>query len=116
MTSQRRGELGNPWLKQKPTRSFGPRHWGMDLRKVYNFIKKRSIQGARNVVSDIRNAPKDIRHPKQTQVEEYYPTCRRIIVRNYKVLHQVDEDNHILNVVRVFDTRQDPDRLRSGDF
>jgi addiction module RelE/StbE family toxin len=87
-----------------------------DLKKIYTFIKKESVQGAKNVISDIRKAPKKIQFPEQTQVEEYYPECRRILVRNYKVLYQINQEQNILNVVRVFDTRQNPNKLKIGDF
>ena len=89
-----------------------------DLKNIFNFIKEKSLQGAKNVVSDIRKSPKDIQFPEQTQIEEYFPSCRRISVKNrdYKVLYQIDEEKNILNVVRVFGTKQHPDRLTSGDF
>lgn len=87
-----------------------------DLKNIYKFIEKKSVQGAKNVISDIKKAPKNIRFPEQTEVEEYYPECRRIVVRDYKVLYQVDKSKKVLNVIRVFDTRRHPDRLKSGDF
>ena len=63
-----------------------------DLKNIFKFIKKKSYQGAKNVVSDIKKAPKSIQFPEQTQIEEYFPSCRKISVKNrdYKVLYQID--------------------------
>lgn len=83
-----------------------------DLKDIYDFIKVKSLQGAKNVVSDIREASKSLHFSEQTQVEEYLPICRRIIVRNYKILYTIDEANKCLNVVRIFDTRQNPASLK----
>lgn len=77
-----------------------------DLKDIYDFIKQKSLSGAKNVISDIRKASKSLHFSKQTQVEPYFPICRRIIVRNYKILNTYDEANNVLNIVRIFDTRQ----------
>lgn len=46
-----------------------------DLKNIHNFIKKKSPQGAKNVVLDIRQAIKTIIFPKQTEIEIYYPNA-----------------------------------------
>jgi plasmid stabilization system protein ParE len=60
-----------------------------DLIGIFNFIKNKSIQGAKNVISDIRNAPKSIYFSEQYSIEEYFPLCRKIVVRNYKLIYTV---------------------------
>lgn len=87
-----------------------------DLKNIYNFIKKKSLNAAKNVIAGIKKAPNQIKFPQQTQIEEYYPKCRRIIVGNYKLLYQVNEAKNTLTVIRIFDTRQDPKKLSSGNF
>ncbi len=83
-----------------------------DLKKIYKQISRKSIQGAKNVINDILEAPYKIHFPEQHQIEEYYPECRRIIVRHYKILYTIDEENNILHIVRVFDTQQDPKSMK----
>ncbi|PJR03337.1 type II toxin-antitoxin system RelE/ParE family toxin [Avrilella dinanensis] len=82
-----------------------------DVKRVYDFIKQKSVQGAKNVVTDIRNAPKTIVFDKQYSVDEYAYECRKIVVRNYKILYIADFKNKTIDIVAVFDTRQNPDKL-----
>lgn len=42
-----------------------------DLKDIYEFIRKESLQGAKNVVFDIRNAPKSVCFPQQNEKEWY---------------------------------------------
>lgn len=92
-------------------------HWSdeakADLKEIYNFIKKKSPQGAKNVISDIRKAPKTIYFSKQYSIEEYFPVCRKIVVRNYKIIHTVNTESKTINIISIFDTRQNPDKLSS---
>lgn len=82
-----------------------------DVKKIYDFTKNKSVQGAKNVVTDIQNAPKTIVFDKQYSVDEYACECRKIVVRNYKILYNIDIENQFINVISVFDTRQSPDKL-----
>lgn len=83
----------------------------VDLRKIYEYIKGKSEQGAMNVVLDIIAATKTVQFPYQYSKEEYFPKCRRIVVRDYKILYTVNEKEHIIYIVTIFDTRQTPDKL-----
>lgn len=82
-----------------------------DLKDIYNFIKNKSAQGAKHVIADIRKAPKSVHFPEQHQIETYFPICRRLIVRNYKILYTIDTVKKELYLVRVFDTRQHPETI-----
>lgn len=82
-----------------------------DLKDIYNFIKNKSPQGAKNVISDIRNAPKSVHFPHQNEVELYNNTYLRIIVRHYKILYRINEKKNELVIYVVFDTNQSPDKL-----
>ena len=79
-----------------------------DLKNIYDFYKPKSLQGAKNVVLDIRKATKTIHFPEQTQVEPYNKKYRRIVVRHFKILYSVDEKLNALFVYGVVDTNQDP--------
>jgi addiction module RelE/StbE family toxin len=82
-----------------------------DLKDIYNFIKKKSSQGAKNVISDIRNAPKSVYFPHQNQDELYNNQYMRIVVRDYKILYKTNEQSDELIIYAIFDTRQDPYKL-----
>ena len=60
-----------------------------DLKNVYEYWKKKSVQGAKNVRSDILKSLKTIYYAKQYQVDDINPKYRRIVVRTYyKVLYR----------------------------
>lgn len=70
------------------------------LKDIYDFYKKKSLEGAKNVRSDIFNSPKTIIYAEQYQEDEYNSSCRRIVVRDYKVLYkEVDKRIKIIDVI-----------------
>lgn len=82
-----------------------------DLKNVYEYWKKKSLQGAKNVRSDLLKSPKTIYFAKQYQVDDINPEYRRIVVRTYyKVLYR--EIRNTIYVTGVISTRQSPDVLR----
>ncbi len=82
-----------------------------DLKNIYEYWKKKSVQGAKNVRSDILQSPKTIYYAKQYQVDDINPKYRRIVVRTYyKVLYRETRD--IIYVMGVISTRQSPDVLK----
>ncbi len=85
-----------------------------DLKDIFNFIKKKTLQGAKNVIYDIRNAPKSVHFSHQNEKERYNNKYQRIIVRNYKILYRIDNQKNELIIAAVFDTRQNPEKL--SDF
>lgn len=82
-----------------------------DLKDIYTFIKNKSPQGAKNVISDIRNATRTVHFSEQNENEWYNTKYKRIVVRNYKILYRTDEKKKELIISAVFDTRQNPDKL-----
>lgn len=66
---------------------------------MYNFIKTKSLQGAKNVISDIRKAPKTIYFPELYSIEEYFPEYRKIVVRDYKIIHTVNTQSKTIEDV-----------------
>ena len=61
---------------------------------------------SKKTLLEITNSPKTIVFPEQFQIDEYRLDCRRIIIKNYKILYQ-HQDNAIY-IVRVFNTFQNP--------
>ena len=78
-----------------------------DLKHIYKFWKKKSLQGAINVRLDILKSPKTIYFSKQFQVDDINPKYRRIIVRNnYKVLYK--EQKRKIFIIGIVSTYQAP--------
>ncbi|SFU16173.1 Plasmid stabilization system protein ParE [Algoriphagus locisalis] len=81
------------------------------LKSIFEYYKGKSLQGAKNVRSDLLQAPKKILFARQYQKDEINPKYYRIIVRNYKILY-LEEDTRIL-IIDIFSTSQSPDVLAS---
>lgn len=81
------------------------------VKSIYNFYKKKSLQGAKNVKSDLLQSPKLIRFSKQYQLDDINPNYRRIVVRDYKILYK--EKGNTIQIMDVICTRQSPEKLKN---
>ena len=81
------------------------------VKGIYDYYKEDSLQGAKNVKSDLLRSPKTILFSKQYQVDEINPNYRRIVVRDYKVLYK--EKKGAIQIMDVVSTKQSPDILSS---
>jgi len=81
------------------------------LKSINDYYKDKSLQGAKNVKSDLLQSPKTIYFSKQYQVDDVNPKYRRIIVRDYKVLYREDEDT--IQVMDIVSTKQSPEILKN---
>ena len=70
-----------------------------DISYIYNYLSNK-------ISIEIYQAPHSITFVEQFQIDEYRKDCRRIIVRNYKILYHI-KDSEIF-IIRVFNTLQDP--------
>jgi addiction module RelE/StbE family toxin len=83
-----------------------------EVRKIYDYYKEKSPQGAKNVRTDLLQSPKTIYFSKQYQVDDINPMYRRIIVRgDYKVLYK--EETGVIKVVDVVSVKQSPEILKN---
>jgi addiction module RelE/StbE family toxin len=83
-----------------------------ELKRIYDYYKEQSLQGAKNVRSDLLQSPKTIYFSKQYQVDDINPNYRRIIVRNnYKVLYREESEN--IKVMDIVSSKQSPDILKN---
>ena len=83
-----------------------------DLRLIYEFIKLKSPQGAKNVIRDIVLQSKNIHYNEQYQVDEILgKPYMRMIVRDYKIIYKVHSETEI-RILQIFDTRQNPAKLK----
>jgi addiction module RelE/StbE family toxin len=78
-----------------------------DISNIHNYLSNKiSIETANKIIDEIYQAPNSITFVEQFQIDEYRKDCRRIIVRNYKILYHI-KDSEIF-IIRVFNTLQDP--------
>lgn len=83
-----------------------------ELKRIYDFYKEKSPQGAKNVRFDLLQSPKTVYFSKQYQVDEINLKYRRIIVRgNYKVLYK--EEAGIIKVMDIVSVKQSPETLKN---
>ncbi|TDP60700.1 type II toxin-antitoxin system RelE/ParE family toxin [Flavobacterium dankookense] len=83
-----------------------------DLKLIFEFIKLKSPQGAKNVVRDIVLQSKNIHFTEQYQVDEFLgEPYRRMVVRNYKIIYKVQSETEI-RILQIFDTRQNPIKIK----
>ena len=80
-----------------------------DLKKIYKFNKENfSINFAKKVGVEIYNQVGAIVFLEQWQEDEILGLpYRRIIIRNYKIVYLV-KNNNLIYILAIFDTRQDP--------
>jgi len=81
------------------------------VKSIYNYYKEKSLQGAKNVKSDLLQSPKAIRFSKQYQLDDINPNYRRIVVRDYKILYK--EKENTIQIMDVISTRQSPEKLKN---
>ena len=78
-----------------------------DISNIHNYLSNKiSTETANKIIDEIYQAPNSITFVEQFQIDEYRNDCRRIIVRNYKILYHI-KDFEIF-IIRVFNTLQDP--------
>ena len=70
------------------------------LEDVYAFYIEKSESVAVKVVGEIIEKAESITFPEQYQSDEIDPHCRRIFVRDYKILYQVEGKTvYIINIL-----------------
>ncbi|NJM80005.1 MAG: type II toxin-antitoxin system RelE/ParE family toxin [Flavobacterium sp.] len=78
-----------------------------DILSIYNYISNKiSIETAVKIIDEIYETPSKIKYPEQFQTDEYREDCRRIIVRNYKILYHIK--GNTIYIIRIFNTYQNP--------
>lgn len=78
-----------------------------DLKEIYILLKNNtSKETARKIRDQLFNSPNEIVFVEQFQLDEYRIDCRRIIVRNFKILYQIKENS--IFIIRVFNSLQNP--------
>lgn len=80
-----------------------------DISNIHDYLSNKiSLETANKIIDEIYQSPNSITFVEQFQIDEYRKDCRRIIVRNYKILYYI-KDSEIF-VIRVFNTLQNPSK------
>ena len=96
---------------QKPIKILWDDQAKEDLKLIFDFIKIKSLQGAKNVINDIVKQSKSIHYTEQYQVDEILgEPYRRMIVRDFKIIYKVHSETEI-HILQIFDTRQNSNKL-----
>ncbi len=91
---------------QKPITILWDNQAKADLKLIFEFIRLKSPQGAKNVISDIVAQSKNIHFVEQYQVDEFLgEPFRRMIVRDYKIIYKIHSETQI-RILQIFDARQ----------
>ncbi len=87
------------------------------LRKIHDFIEESSEKGAKKVVKDLikhtqtlENLPR--RNPIEPSLAEAPVEYRFLTKWNYKIIYTILEDDQIVLIILIFDTRRDPEKLK----
>lgn len=97
---------------KKPIQILWDNQAKADLKLIFEYIKLKSPQGAKNVVRDIIKQSKSIHFTEQYQVDEFLgEPYRRMVVRNYKIIYKIQSEAEI-RILQIFETRQNPIKLK----
>lgn len=98
---------------QKPIKILWDIQAKADLKLIFEFIKLKSLQGAKNVIRDIVAQSKNIHFVEQYQVDDFLgEPYRRMIVRDYKIIYKIHSATEI-RILQIFDTRQNPVKIEN---
>ena len=88
------------------------------LDEIYNYYEKRAgTKVAKRLVKEIINEPKKlVKSPligqKEELLEQRETEYRYLIFKNYKLIYSTDYQNGFIKIADVFDTRQNPIKLK----
>lgn len=82
-----------------------------DLKRIYRFCSKVDVSYANRVIDEIIESPKDIVYNNQFQQDEFIGSpYHRYFVEYWRIVYK--SKNNQVSVLRVFDTRKDPKKLK----
>lgn len=89
--------------------------WGnrakKDLKEIHSFYAEKSADAASKMINSIIGAAESIVFAEQYQVDEFLgQPYRRLIVKHCKIVYRLK--NNSIVIFRVFDTRQNPTKLK----
>ena len=89
-----------------------------ELRKIFRYYKEKAgIRIAKSIVLELLfESSKLTSHPEIGQKEEFLITrkeeFRYLVVKNYKIIYWVNVQKNQVEIVDIFDTRQNPIKMK----
>jgi len=100
---------------EKPIRVLWDNQAKADLKLIFEFLRLKSPQAAKNVINDIVIQSKSIHFATQYQVDEFLgEPYRRMIVRDFKIIYKIHSETEI-RILQIFDCRQNQCRLKKTE-
>lgn len=91
-----------------------------DLKSIYDLIAqssnnqaKKQVNALLKTIGSLDNLP--FRNPIEPNLKDEVEIYRFALYGNYKIIYYIDSQNDTVVVVRIFDTRKNPDKLKSGE-
>jgi plasmid stabilization system protein ParE len=88
------------------------------LDKIFEYYTENASHNvAKNLIQKIIAEPNRlIENPNSSQIEDLLldreNVYRYLICKNYKIIYRVDEEKHFIQIADVFDTRQNPQKIK----
>lgn len=82
-----------------------------DLKNIYLFCAKQELHFVNKIILEIIESPKRLLYANQYQEDEFLGLpFRRYFIRHWRVIYKTE--NNLIAIIRVFDTRQSPEKLK----
>lgn len=91
------------------------------LDDIFNYYKiKAGLNVAQNLVNGIVDATIDLNKNPQIGQREIllkgrFQEFRHLIYKNYKIIYRINENKNRIEIVNIFDCRQNPDKLNAAE-
>jgi addiction module RelE/StbE family toxin len=88
------------------------------LRDIKAYYEKKSIKVSKEILKDIKSAVEHLREfPQMAAMEpllsDLPKSFRSLVIRStYKIIYYVDDSKEVINIVTVWDCRQDSKKLK----
>lgn len=89
-----------------------------EIDKIYDYyLEKAGIRVAKKIIQEIISEPnKLLSNNLSTQIEELLldreSKYHYLVCKNYKIIYSIDKENKLIQIADVFDTRQNPVKLK----
>lgn len=89
-----------------------------EIDRIHDYyLRKAGIRVAKKIIKEIISEPnKLISNNLSTQIEELLLDRERkyhyLVCKNYKIIYSIDKENKQIQIADVFDTRQNPVKLK----
>jgi len=91
-----------------------------ELRSIFQFYYgKVSLRVADSIVEGVINHVKILSHhpkigPVELLLKERNREFRYLVFRNYKIIYWINATKNRIDIIDVFDTRQNPEKIKRG--